>query len=155
MPKAKPVPDGFHTITPYLIVDNAGAAIDFYKNAFNAREIMRMPGPDGRVMHAELQIGDSRAMMAEASPQMGARSPKTLGGPGVSLFLYVEDVDAWFKRAVDTGAAVKMPVSDMFWGDRYGSVTDPFGHEWQLATHIEDLTPEEMGKRATAAMGQA
>ena len=106
MPKAKPVPDGFHTITPYLIVDNAGAAIDFYKNAFNAREIMRMPGPDGRVMHAELQIGDSRAMMAEASPQMGARSPKTLGGPGVTLFLYVEDVDAWFKRAVDTGAAV-------------------------------------------------
>ena len=150
MPKAKPVPDGFHTITPYLIVDNAGAAIDFYKNAFNAREIMRMPGPDGRVMHAELQIGDSRVMMSDANPEMGSHDPKSLGGSSVSILLYVDDVDAWAKRAQDAGIKVVRPVEDQFYGDRAGTFEDPFGHSWDIHTNVEEVSPEEMEKRMAA-----
>ena len=151
---AKPIPDGYHTVTPYLIVKDGARAIEFYKNAFGAKEIFRMGGPDGKIGHAELQIGDSRIMLGSESPQMGSRSPETLNGTPVSIFLYLNDVDAAFKQAVSAGAKQQQPPQDMFWGDRYGKVTDPFGHEWQLATHKEDLTPEEVGKRAKAAMTQ-
>lgn len=149
--KARPVPEGFHTLTPYLVIAGASRAIDFYKQAFGAKERFRMPGPDGRIMHAELQVGDSRLLLCDEMPEMGGRSPQTLKGSPVSLFLYVPDVDATFKQAVAAGAQEKAPVSDMFWGDRWGAVVDPFGHEWQIATHKEDLSPEEMGKRAAAA----
>jgi len=145
---AKPVPEGYHTVSPYLVIRNAAKAIEFYQQAFAAEERFRMPGPDGKIMHAELQIGDSIVMLSDEFPEMGAPSPQTLNGTSVSIFLYVEDVDAVFKKAVDAGAKVLMPVADMFWGDRFGKLTDPFGHQWQIATHTEDLTPEEMGKRA-------
>jgi PhnB protein len=148
----KPVPDGYHTVTPYLIVKDGARAIEFYKNAFGAKEIFRMLGPDGKIGHAEIQIGDSRIMLGSESPQMGSRSPETLKGTPVGIFVYLEDVDAAFKRAVSAGAKEQQPPQDMFWGDRYGKVIDPFGHEWQLATHKEDLTPEEVGRRAKAAM---
>jgi PhnB protein len=149
--RGRPVPEGFHTLTPYLVIAGASRAIDFYKQAFGAKERFRMPGPDGRIMHAELQVGDSRLLLCDEMPEMGGRSPQTLKGSPVSLFLYVPDVDATFKQAVAAGAQEKAPVSDMFWGDRWGAVVDPFGHEWQIATHKEDLSPEEMGKRAAAA----
>lgn len=145
---AKPVPEGYHTVSPYLVIRNAAKAIEFYQQAFAAEERFRMPGPDGKIMHAELQIGDSIVMLSDEFPEMGAPSPQTLNGTSVSIFLYVEDVDAVFKKAVDAGAKVLMPVADMFWGDRFGKLADPFGHQWQIATHTEDLTPEEMGKRA-------
>jgi PhnB protein len=144
---AKPIPAGFHTVTPYLVVRGAAKAIDFYKRAFGAEERMRMPGPEGRVMHAEIQIGDSILMLSDEMPDMGSKSPQTLGGSPGSLFLYVQDVDRAFQRAVDAGAQVKMAVADMFWGDRFGQVVDPFGHEWGLATHKEDLTPQEIARR--------
>jgi len=155
MNKVKPVPEGFHTVTPYLVVSGASQAIDFYTKAFGAREIFRMPAPNGEVMHAELQIGDSRLFLADENPEMGGRSPQTLKGTPVAVFLYVEDVDAVFQRAVAAGATAKVPVSDMFWGDRWGAVVDRFGHEWQIATHKEDLTLEEIGKRAAAAFSQS
>ena len=151
----KPVPAGFHTLTPHLIVRGAAQAIEFYKKAFGAEELTRMPSPDGRtVMHAELQIGDSILFLADEFPEMGARSPKALGGSPVTIHLYVADVDAVFNRAIQAGATAQMPPTDMFWGDRYGKLTDPFGHVWSVATHTEDVPPEEMAKRAQAAFAQ-
>jgi len=151
----KPIPTGYHTVTPYLTVKGAAQAIDFYKRAFGAQEVERMPGPDGKsVMHAELKLGDSVVMLSDESPQGGTRSPQTLGGSTAYLFLYVPDVDAAFKRAVDAGAKATMPPTDMFWGDRFGKVSDPFGHEWGLATHKEDVSPEEMRRRAQAEMAK-
>jgi uncharacterized glyoxalase superfamily protein PhnB len=150
--KVQPVPAGYHTVTPYLVCRGAANAIDFYKRAFGAKERMRMPGPGGKVAHAELQIGDSRVMLGDEWLEMGAKSPDTLGGSPVGVFLYVKNVDAMADRAIQAGATVVMPVQDMFWGDRYGKLKDPFGHEWSLATHKEDLTPKQMAKRAQSAM---
>lgn len=144
----KPVPDGYHTVTPYLIVKDAAKALDFYKKALGASERMCMPGPDGKVMHAEIQIGDSVVMLADEFPEMGAKSPQTIGGSPVGICLYVEDVDALFKQALAAGAKEERPVKDQFYGDRSGTLRDPFGHQWTIATHKEDLTPEEIGKRA-------
>ncbi len=152
--KAKPVPDAYHTVTPYLVVRGADRAIDFYKRAFGAKEHFRMPGPGGKIMHAEIRVGDSMIMLCDESPEMGGRSPQALDGTPVSIFLYVEDVDSVFRQAVGAGATEVMPVQDMFWGDRYGKLSDPFGHQWQLATHIEDVSPEEMSRRAAAAFSQ-
>ena len=152
--KAKPIPDGYHAVTPYLVVDDAARAIDFYKRAFGATEVFRMDGPNGKIGHAELKINDSMIMVADEMPQMGTRSPKSLGGSTVGIFLYVMDVDVVFRQAEQAGAKVEMPVSDMFWGDRYGKLTDPFGHSWSLATHIEDVGPQEMKARAEAAMAK-
>ncbi len=149
---AKPIPQGFHTLTPHLIVRDAGKALEFYKKAFGAEEIARMPGPGGKIMHAEMKIGDSMVMLAEEFPDMHCLSPQALKGSPVSLHLYVRDVDASFKRAVDAGAKATMPVADMFWGDRFGKLTDPYGHEWSLATHIRDMTPEECAKAGAEAM---
>jgi PhnB protein len=148
----KPIPEGYHSLTAYLAVDDAAAAIDYYTRAFGAKEIGRMDAPGGKIGHAELQIGDSRLMLADAMPQSSTRPPKELGGTSGSLFLYVEDVDAVVKQAVDAGATVTMEVADQFWGDRFGTVTDPFGHVWSVATHIEDVPAEEMAQRAKAAM---
>jgi uncharacterized glyoxalase superfamily protein PhnB len=150
---AKPIPDGFHGVTPHLVVQGAGKAIEFYTKAFGAHERFRMPGPDGKtIMHAEIQIGNSIVMLADEFPGMGNKSPKGLGGTPVTLHMYVPEVDAAFKRATSAGAEVIMPLSNMFWGDRYGIVSDPFGHCWSLATHIEDVPPQEMAKRAGQAM---
>jgi len=151
----KRVPDGYHTVTPHLIVKGAQEALEFYKKAFGAQEIARMPGPDGKsIMHAELKIGDSILMLCDECPEMGAQSPTSLGGTPLSLYLYFEDVDAAFDRAVKAGATVKMPLSDAFWGDRYGQVSDPFGHSWSMASHIEDLSMEEIKKRGEAFFKQ-
>jgi uncharacterized glyoxalase superfamily protein PhnB len=148
----KRVPDGFHRLTPHLVVANAAAAIEFYKKAFGAVELRRMPGPDGKsVMHADLQIGDSHLFLNDEFPQMGALGPKALKGTPVTLHLYVQDADAQWKQAVAAGAEVVMPLADQFWGDRYGILRDPFGHMWSIGSHMEDLTPEEMMKRAGAA----
>jgi uncharacterized glyoxalase superfamily protein PhnB len=152
MAKVRPVPEGHHTVAPYLIVEDATAAIEFYTRAFGAAELFRMPGPDGRIMHAEVLVGDSPVMLSDANPEMGAEPPSAFKGSPVSLFLYVPDVRALFERAVAAGAEVRVPISDMFWGDRYAQVTDPFGHTWQMATHIEDVAPEELGRRAHAAV---
>lgn len=152
--KAKPVPDGYHSVTPYLSVQNAALAIEFYKKALGAAEVVRMDMPGGKVGHAELQIGDSRIMLADEFPDMPeavARSPKSLGGTSFGINLYVEDVDARFKRAVEAGATVKRPVKDQFYGDRSGTLEDPFGHIWTISTHVEDVSPEEM-KRRLASM---
>jgi PhnB protein len=149
--KPKSIPDGYHTVTPYLIVNDAAAAIEFYKKAFGATELMRMPKPDGKIGHAEIRIGDSPVMLADETPEMGARSPRTIGGSPVSIFLYVDDVDTTFAKAVNAGAKVERPVADQFYGDRTGGVQDPFGHVWYIATHVEDVSPEEMKKRAAAA----
>ena len=150
----KPIPDGYHTATPYLIIEGAADAIEFYKQAFGAVELFRMPGPDGKIGHAEIKIGDSPIMLADAYPDMGYKGPKSLGGSPVSLMIYVEDVDTVFKRAVDAGATVKEVVSDKFYGDRMGTLIDPFGHVWHVATHKEDVSLAEMEKRA-AALGAA
>jgi PhnB protein len=150
----KPVPEGYHTVTPYLHVDDAEQAIDFYKKAFGAKERMRMEAPDGRIAHAEIEIGDSLVMLSDPFPQSSVRTPKELGGTTAGVFLYLEDVDAVVKRAVGAGATVTMEVADQFWGDRFGSVTDPFGHSWSIATHVEDVPPEEMAERAKAAMAE-
>jgi PhnB protein len=147
----KPIPDGYHA-TPYLAVDDAAKAIEYYKKAFGANERVRMNTPDGKIGHAELEIGDSLIMLADPFPQATTRSPKELGGTSASVFMYVEDVDAVVKRAVDQGATVTMEVADQFWGDRFGSVTDPFGHSWSIATHVEDVPPEEIAERAKEAM---
>ncbi|HKP17287.1 MAG TPA: VOC family protein [Gaiellaceae bacterium] len=150
----KPIPEGYNTVTPYLSLDDAAAAIDFYKKAFGAKERMRMPTPDGRIGHAELEIGDSLVMLADTFPQSQTKSPKELGGTTGGVFLYVEDIDAWYKQAVDAGATATMEPQDMFWGDRFGSLVDPFGHHWSLATHTEDLTEEEIAERSKAAMAE-
>ena len=158
MANVKPIPEGSHTVTAALVVRGARKAIDFYKTAFGAQELSVAAGPDGNsVMHAELKIGDTKIYLGDESPEMGAVSPQTLGGSPVSLNIYTEDCDAMFKRAVSAGATVKMPLADQFWGDRYGKITDPFGHEWGIATHKEDVSPTEMGKRmkdAFAAMAK-
>jgi PhnB protein len=145
-----PVPEGYRTVTPYLIVSGAAKAIDFYKRAFGAEERVRMPMPDGKIGHAEIQIGDSIVMLADEFPQMGAQSPQTIGGTPVGLCLYVADVDVLFKRAIAAGAKEERPVQDQFYGDRSGTLIDPFGHKWTIATHIEDVTPEEMERRMAA-----
>ena len=148
----KPIPDGYHTATPYLTLDDAAAAIAYYEKAFGAKERVRMDTPDGKVGHAELEIGDSLVMLSDEFPQGSTRSPKELGGTSAGVFMYVEDVDAVVKRAVDAGATVTMEVADQFWGDRFGSIRDPFGHSWSIATHVEDVTPEQVAERAREAM---
>jgi PhnB protein len=144
---AKPIPDGYHTLTPALTVKNGAEAIAFYKRALGAEEIMQIPGPDGRLMHAEMKIGDSRFMLGEEMPEQGCRAPASVGAVSSSLYVYVQDVDKAFRRAVEGGAKPVMPVTDMFWGDRFGQVEDPSGHRWGLATHKEDPSPEEMARR--------
>ena len=151
--KVREIPKGFHTVTPYLIVTDGARAIDFYKRAFGAQELLRLDGPDGKVAHAELKIGDSIIMLSEEMPGR-TRSPQSLGGTAVDIMLYVKDVDQAFNQAVAAGAKIAMPLSDMFWGDRYGQVTDPFGHSWSLASHKEDVLPEELRKRTQAAMAK-
>jgi PhnB protein len=151
----KPIPDGYHTASPYLAVEDAARAIEYYTKAFGAKEVVRMDAPDGKIGHAELAIGDSRIMLSDPFPGSSTRPPKELGGTSASVFLYVEDVDAVVKRAVDEGASVTMEVADQFWGDRFGSITDPFGHVWSIATHVEDVPPEEMAERAKTAMAAA
>ena len=146
------IPEGYQTITIYLAVDDAARAIEWYAQAFGAKETMRMGAPDGKIGHAELEIGDSRIMLADPFPHSSTRPPKDLGGTSASVFMYSEDVDATVKQAVEAGATVTMEVADQFWGDRFGVVTDPFGHVWSIATHVEDVSPEEMDKRARAAM---
>ena len=142
--KVKSLPDGMHSVTPHLVCAGAADAIEFYKNAFNATQTMRLPGPDGKLMHAAIRIGDSTAMLVDESPEWGMVGPKTLKGSPVTIHLYAEDVDAVVARAVKFGAKVTMPVADMFWGDRYGVLEDPFGHHWSVAKHIRDVSPEEM-----------
>ncbi len=144
---AKPIPDGYPRVSPYLIVDGANAAIDFYVSVLGAKERMRMPGPDDKVGHAELAIGESLIMLADEFPDMGARSPKSIGGSPVTIHVYVEDVDATVALAVKAGAAILRPVEDKFYGDRGGEFIDPYGHRWSIATHVEDLSPEEMQLR--------
>jgi PhnB protein len=150
MATVKPVPDGYHSVTPYLIVRGASQAIDFYTRAFGAAEIMRMPGPGGIIMHAEIRVGDSVIMLSDEMPQASGKSPQTLGGTTAAVMVYVPDVDKTYKQAVAAGATAREQPADMFWGDRYGKLTDPFGHEWAIATHVEDVTPEEMEKRMAA-----
>jgi PhnB protein len=149
---AKPIPEGYNSLTPSLAVDDAAQAIEFYKQAFGATERGRMPAPDGKIAHAELKIGDSLLTLSDTFEPSAYRSPKELGGTTASVLLYVDDADTVFDHAVEAGATVTMPMEDMFWGDRYGQVTDPFGHVWQIATHKEDLTPEEAMERAKTAM---
>jgi PhnB protein len=147
----KPIPEGYHTVTPYLALDDAAEAIEYYKKAFGANERGRMDAPGGKIGHAELEIGDSLVMLSDALPQFTTRSPRELGGTTANVFLYVEDVDAVVKQAVDAGGTIEMEVADQFWGDRFGVVQDPFGHLWSIATHVEDVPPEEMAERANAA----
>src|ERR1700722_3527544 len=151
----KSIPDGYHSVTPYLIIKGAADAIDFYTRAFGATELMRMAGPDGRIGHAEIRIGDSVIMLADEHPEMGYRSPQSLGGASVSLMVYVERVDEGFKRAAESGAKDPQPLKDQFYGDRSGTLQDPFGHKWTVATHIEDIPPEEMRRRADKFMQNA
>lgn len=146
MSTVKPIPEGSHSVTPHLICAGAADAIEFYKKAFNATEFCRMPGPQGKVMHAEIRIGDSNVMLMDEMPECGGLGPKSLKGSPVTLHLYVEDVDAFVARAVGAGAKITMPVADMFWGDRYGQLEDPFGHKWSVATHTRDVGPDEMQK---------
>lgn len=145
----KPIPDGYHSVTPYLVCKGAAKAIEYYKNAFGATETVRMPGPEGRVMHAEVKIGDSMVMLSDENPDRGAVAPSGKGR-SQSLMLYTDNVDAVFKRAVDLGAKSIQDPTDMFWGDRMGNLEDPFGHQWALATHKEDVSPDEMQKRMQA-----
>ena len=151
---ANPIPEGYHTLQIYLAVEDASKAIDFYKEAFGAEEAIRMPGPDGSVAHAELQIGDSKLMLSDPFPQSNVRPPSERGGPTASIFMYVDDVDATFEQAQRAGATVVSELEDMFWGDRFGTVADPFGQVWAMATHKEDLSEEEMAERSKAAMAQ-
>jgi PhnB protein len=146
----KPIPDGYQTVTPYLIVSGAAKALEFYKKAFGAKERMRLASPDGKIGHAEIQIGDSVVMLADEFPQMGAKSPQTIGGTPVGICVYVEKVDAVFQQALAAGGKEERAVKDQFYGDRSGTFIDPFGHKWTVATHIEDVTPEEIGKRMAA-----
>jgi PhnB protein len=151
--KAKAIPEGYHTVTPYLTVRNAAAALDFYKRAFGADEVFRVADPQGKIGHAEIRVGDSAIMLSDEFPDMGAQSPEAIGGSPVMLHLYVENVDALVQRAVDAGAKLERPVADQFYGDRGGMVVDPFGHKWWIATHVEDVPPEEVEKRAAAMFG--
>jgi PhnB protein len=146
----KPVPDGYHTATPYLIVHDGARALEFYKQAFGATELMRFDGPGGKVGHAEIRIGDSPIMLADEHPEMGARSPRSFGGSPISILLYVEDVDAFVDRAVAAGGRLTRAVENKFYGDRSGCIEDPFGHVWHISTHVEDISMEEMHKRAEA-----
>ena len=148
----KPIPDGYHTVTPYLIVKGGSDAIAFYKRAFNATEIMRVDGPDGKLGHAEIQIGDSRIMLADEHPEMNVLAPQSPGSSGVSICLYVENVDDLVAQAIDAGAKVQRPLQDQFYGDRSATLEDPFGHVWTVATHIEDVTPEEIDRRMAGMM---
>jgi len=149
----QPIPEGYHAITPYLIVKGAAQALEFYKKAFNATVIVRMDGPGGCIMHSEIKLGDSIVMLADENPAMGYRGPGPDGAAAVSLYLYVPDVDATFNRAVTNGAKVTRPVADQFYGDRNGTLVDPFGHVWSIGTHVEDVSPEEMKRRMAAAAG--
>ncbi len=147
----KPIPEGYHSVTPYLIIKGAAGAIEFYKKAFGATELFRMAGPDGKIGHAEIKIGDSPIMLSDEWPEMKYVGPKSLGGSPVSILLYVNDVDAVFKQAIAAGAKEDKPVEDKFYGDRSGSLTDPFGHIWHVSTHKEDVSPEEMERRSKKA----
>ena len=149
-----PIPEGYHSVTPYLIVDDAAAALDFYAKAFGATEVMRMPMGD-RIGHAEILIGDSHVMLADEFPERGHLGPRTRGGPTASLMIYLPDVDAAFARAIGAGATELMPIENQFYGDRSGTLTDPFGHQWTLATHVEDVAPEEMERRMAAMEPQS
>jgi PhnB protein len=151
--KVKPIPEGYHTVVPHLVVRGAAEAIDWYKKALGAKEIGRSPGPGGKLMHAVIQIGDSRVFLNDEFPGMSCHAPQK-GDTPVTIHLWLDNVDSAFKRAVDAGAQVVMPVADQFWGDRYGIVTDPYGHRWSMSTHIKDMTPEEMGKAAEAAFAK-
>jgi PhnB protein len=151
---AHAIPEGFHTVTASIFVRNGAEAIEFYKKALGAEEIMRMAGPDGKIGHAELKIGDSIIFLTDENPAMGCKSPQTLGGVSGSLYLYVEDVDKAFQRAIDAGGKAQMPVTDMFWGDRFGNFIDPYGHSWGLSTHTQDLTEEEIAEGAKAFHAQ-
>jgi PhnB protein len=154
--RIKPIPSGFHTLTPHLVVKGASKAIEFYKKAFGAEVVRQVPAPDGEsFLHVDLKIGDSHVFLVDEFPQMGCLGPESIGGTPVTIHMFVEDVDAAFGKAVAAGAQVKMPLADMFWGDRYGLLTDPFGHAWSMATHKEDLTPEQIGKRAQSACAGA
>jgi PhnB protein len=149
----KPIPDEYPRVTPYLCVDGAAAAIEFYSSVFGANERMRMPAPEGKIGHAELQLGDSMFMLSDEFPEMGGRSPRTIGGTPVIMNVYVDDVDAVFERAVQAGATVLRPVENQFYGDRSGQFEDPFGHQWNVASHVEDVPPDEMERRVAQAMG--
>ena len=151
---AKAIPEGYHTATPYLIIKGAAAALDFYKRAFGATELFRMASPDGKIGHAEIRIGDSNIMLADEVSGMGYLSPQTLGGSPISLMLYVPDVDKAFQQALAAGATTQRPVQDQFYGDRSGTLKDPFGHVWTISTHIEDIPPDEMRRRAETFMKQ-
>jgi PhnB protein len=152
--QVKAVPTGFHTLTPHLTVRNADKALEFYKNALGAEILHVARMPDGKVMHASLRVGDSMLMLNEEFPEYGGLSPLSVGGTGVTIHIYTEDVDAAFNRAVSAGAQVKMPLMDQFWGDRYGMLADPFGHKWSIATHIKDMSPEEMQRAQDEAMAK-
>ncbi len=152
--KVAPVPAGYYTLTPYLVCRGAAKAIEFYKKAFDAKERLRMLGPDGSIAHAELKIGNSIVMMGDENPAMGQSSPETIGGSASGLFIYTANVDKAYAKAVAAGAKGEQPPTDMFWGDRYAKFSDPFGHKWSMATHIEDMSPKEMAKRGAEAMAQ-
>jgi len=152
--KLKPIPDGYHTLTPYLIVKGAAQAMEFYTKAFGATELCRLDSPDGKIAHGEFKIGDSIFMISEENPEWGSSSPETLGGSPVTLFIYVPDVDVTFADAMKAGAKEKMPIKDQFWGDRTGQVIDPFGHHWHIATHIEDVDPSEFPSRMAACFAE-
>jgi len=154
MQKARPIPDGMRTVTPHLICAGAADAIEFYKKAFGAVEVARLPGPQGRIMHAMIRIGDSAVMLVDEMPEWGALGPKALKGSPVTIHLYVDDVDAFAARAVQAGAKITMAVEDMFWGDRYGKLEDPFGHHWSVATHLRDVSMEEMQQAMKNMAGQ-
>lgn len=149
----QPIPNGMHTLTPHLVCNGAADAIEYYKKVFGAIELLRLPGPPGRLMHAMIQIGDSPLMLVDEMPDCGLAGPKSLNGSPVTLHLYVEDVDAVVERAVTAGAKITMPVADMFWGDRYGKIEDPFGHYWSIATHVRDLSTQEIESAAALAFG--
>ena len=155
MPDVRPIREGYSTVTPYLFIKGAASAIDYYKKVFGAQEIMRLNAPNGLIGHAELRIGDSMIMLSDENPQWGNKSPQTLGGSATSLHVYVKDVDSVVQGAVDAGAQLIRAVKDQFYGDRSGSLLDPFGHLWSVATHIEDVSPEEIKKRMAAVMSQA
>jgi PhnB protein len=150
----QPIPEGYHTLTTYLTIENAAEAIDYYKDVFGAKERIRMEAPDGKIGHAELEIGDSLVMLSDAFPGATSRPPTELGGTTAGAFMYVEDVDAVVKRAVESGATITMEIADQFWGDRFGTITDPFGHSWSIATHVEDVSADEIAERAKAAMAE-
>ena len=150
----KPIPEGMHSLTPQIVCAGAASAIDFYRQAFGATELMRMPTPDGKIGHAQIRIGNSVVMLTDESAQCGSFGPKTLKGTPVSLYLYVENADAAFERAVAAGATVVMPLADMFWGDRWGYLEDPFGHRWHIASHVRDVEPEKMQRAMQEAMAE-